>query len=113
MKGEPTVWRRLGRACGAVAAAALLGNSRVAAQCAMCGLGAEQAAGPDKLLWTFGSAVLILLIPSFLILLGMGILIFKARHWDGAIHEPDGEGNLVVSLNPGPARGPAPLHGGG
>ena len=66
-------------------AAALLGASApVFAQCAMCGLSAQEAGDPDTVTWTFLAAVVILLVPVLLLLGAFTWLLWTARRWDGA-----------------------------
>ena len=68
-----------------VLALVLSASSSALAQCAMCGLAAEQAADPATVTRTLGLAALVLLIPVNLVAVGMVVLAWKARDWDGAV----------------------------
>ena len=71
------------------AAALLLAAAPAAAQCAMCGLSAEQAGDPETVARTFNLAILVLLVPVIGLVGALAGVTWKMRNWDGAILEPD------------------------
>ncbi len=96
MAGRPGPRTLLARVMSAVlvAGAVLLAVTPAAAQCAMCGLSAQQAADPGTVNRTFGAAVLVLIVPVLGMLGALAGVTWKARHWDGAIFDPDDDTHL-------------------
>ncbi len=84
----PRVPRWLKRAAALSLVGLAAGGGPALAQCAMCGLGAEQAADPDTASRTFSLAVLVLLVPVNLLVAALAWLTWKARDWDGAFQPP-------------------------
>jgi hypothetical protein len=74
--------------CSLLALTLLAGSGAAAAQCAMCGLAAEQAGDPAIVARAFGMAVLVLLVPVNLLVAAVAWFTWRARDWDGAVFGP-------------------------
>jgi hypothetical protein len=74
--------RRLAALC--LATLLLLGSVPAAAQCALCGIAAEQAADSPRAARAFNAGILVLLVPALGLVAGIGTLAWTSRRWDGA-----------------------------